>query len=137
MQFQFPINPDFNGTFDDAYDLRFSEVKRISTQEGMYLRRSDVILVRSKALPHLGDHYAVVTGHSVVKEHGLRPDMIIFPAMPNSPLLDMFDGPNENVIILKLNNEATLAFLNHHDLHLDPITSDVIFYNETSMAEYI
>lgn len=105
--------------FDEHYDLRYDQVKSLTTQEAMYARRSDVLLIRSKSLPSFGDHYVVITGHAVQKDHGVRPQMAMFPAMQNSPLLDMFDGPNQNAVILKLNNEATQEFLNFYSIHLD------------------
>jgi hypothetical protein len=111
--------PAAEPTFVDVYDLRYNEVTRMSTQEALYARRTDVMLVRSKSLPAIGDHYVVVTGHAVMKEHGMRPQTAVFPAMQNSPLLDAYDSPGENVVILKLNNEATQAFLNFYGIHLD------------------
>jgi hypothetical protein len=105
--------------FDDHYDLRYDQVKPVTTEEAMHLRRTDVLLVRSKSLPEMGDHYVVITGHAVQKDHGIRPQTAVFPAMANSPLLDMYDEPGSNVVLLKLNNEATQEFLNFYAIHLD------------------
>ncbi len=105
--------------FDDVYDLRFNEVIPITTEQAIHLHKTDVVLVRSRSLPDMGDHYIVVTGHAVQKDHGVRPQTAVFPAMPNSPLLDMYDTPGTNVVLLKLNNTATQAFLNHYGIHLD------------------
>ena len=103
--------------FDKAYNLQQSDVKRIATMEGMYLREMDVILVRSKLLPVLGDHYALVIGHNVEKEHGLRPQMAIFPALANHSILDAFDKPNDHVVILKLTESAKEAFLQYYEIN--------------------
>lgn len=105
--------------FDDHRDMTVSDVTELTTLQAMSLRLSDVILVRSKSLPHLGDHYAIITGHSVMKPHGLRPQMMVFPAMQNSPLLDVFDEPGKNVVILKLSNAATQDFMNFYGLRID------------------
>jgi len=105
--------------FDDHRDMTVSDVSEITTLQAMSLRLSDVILVRSKSLPHLGDHYAIITGHSIMKPHGLRPQMMVFPALQNSPLLDVFDEPGKNAIILKLSNSATQDFMNFYGLRID------------------
>lgn len=113
-------------TFDDVYDLRMNEVKHIGTQEAQYLRRGDVLLVRSKSVPDLGDHYIIVTGRPVQKEHGIRPQTVDFPAMQNSPLLDMYDTRGEHVVLLKLNTQATSAFYKHYNIHMDIACNVVI-----------
>jgi hypothetical protein len=112
--------------FDDVYDLSMSDVARITTEHAMHLQAMDVLLVRSRSVPTLGDHYVVIMGHSVVKDHGIRPQTAVFPAMPNSPLLDVFDGPNEKVILLRLNKQAQNDFLNHYMIHFEDNSMNIV-----------
>jgi len=105
--------------FDQIYDLKLSDVVPITTEQAMHLRPTDVVLVRSKSLPEIGDHFMLVTGHAVKKDHGIRPQTAVFPATQNSILLDVFDQQCRPVVLLKLNNEATQAFLDYYKIHLD------------------
>lgn len=96
--------------FDQFYDLTMNDIDQISTEEAMYLTKGEVVLVRSKSLPEEGDHFILITGHPIEKEHGIRPQTITFPATQNSILLDIFDKKGENVILLKLGLEAKQTF---------------------------
>ena len=61
-------------------------------------------------MPDKGDHFIVVVGPPVEKDHGIRPETIDFPAKQNSLLLDLYDGPGTNVILLKLTLDAKQEF---------------------------
>lgn len=74
-----------------------------------------VVLVRSEAVPFLGDHFFVVTGPLVKKPHGLRPQGISIAATPNdSVVLDQYK-PSNGAIILRLVNpsDVTVFFATH------------------------
>ncbi len=115
--------------FDDIYDLKVSDVKKISTLQGQYLLPGEVLLVRSTSLPELGDHYILVVGKPIKKDHGIRPETITYPAMQNSPLLDVFDNNSEKVILLKLNKEARNCFYLFNNIKTDA-EGKLLFKNE-------
>lgn len=83
--------------------LSENNVTQIDTKQAMYLQKGDTLLVRSKTVPELGDHFITVTGPVVQKPHGLRPQTITIPIPGNHhPLLDKYNYTN-GVIALKLN----------------------------------
>lgn len=105
--------------FDQFYDLTLNDIDQITTEEAMYLCVGSVIMVRSKSLPEEGDHFILITGKPVQKDHGFRPQTITFPAQQNSILLDIFDKPGMNVVLLKLGREATETFHRFNNITVD------------------
>lgn len=102
--------------FEDYYGLNENHFKPITAQEGLYLRDGEVALVRSTNVPEYGDHYIVITGRPVVKEHGLRPQDIAIGAGPNiGAVLDDIE-PRMGLTLLKLNPAATAAFHSFHGI---------------------
>ncbi len=103
--------------FEDVNILTLDDVERITTEQAMYLRRGDVVLVKSDNVPDFGEHFIVATGHNVVKEHGLRPQTCAFVVSCRNHLLDNFEKKN-GVILLKLKEQSKLKFLAFHNYTL-------------------
>ena len=101
--------------FDDFYDIS-AQVKRITAQEGMYLRPGDVVLVRSENVPEYQNHYIIVTGPPVEKEHGMRIQDIAIPA-PKETILRGYENIN-GLVLLKLLPDAATDFLRFHNYEL-------------------
>jgi hypothetical protein len=109
--------------FETFYDLKMDDMKRISSQDGFYLKKGDVCLVRSSNVPEYGDHFIVVTGHPILKPHGLRIQEITVESIAHG-LLDQYDDYS-GLVLLKLDNEAAQAFREFHDIEI--INNEVIF----------
>lgn len=93
-----------------------TEVERISARDGMYLKPGEVLLVRSSNVPEYGDHFVVVTGPPVMKEHGLRIQDVSIEASENdSKFLDQFEMET-GLILLKLLPATRDVFLDHHGI---------------------
>lgn len=111
---------------DNTYNvLHFSdvekniEVERITSQDGMYLQPGNVVLVRSTNVPEYGDHYIVVTGPPIVKQHGLRvQDVSIIASPKDSEFLDTFEVKT-GLILLKLKPESAKNFRDFHGIKLN------------------
>ena len=109
--------------FDNFHNVTREDVVRITAQEGMYLRKGDVVLVRSANVPEYGDHYIVVTGHPIMKEHGMRIQDVVLPAV-GSLLLD-YVPVDEKLVLLKLKPNMRDKFLAFHGIKLEK--DEVIF----------
>lgn len=108
--------------FDDVYNLTKADVKRISPQEGYYMRKGEVALARSINVPDYGDHYIIITGHPVMKEHGMRPQEVSIHA-PYSLLSEYPE--NEEFVLLQLSPAARDAFHDFHGIRM--INNEVVF----------
>ncbi|HEY9664529.1 MAG TPA: hypothetical protein V6C65_39305, partial [Allocoleopsis sp.] len=104
--------------FGDVYKLTAEDVTRIDSKQGMYSQIGDVILVRSQNVPEYGDHYIVITGHPIMKEHGLRPQDEAIYAPDGSALLDQFEMLH-GLTLLKLNKKAAAAFHEFHGITIE------------------
>jgi hypothetical protein len=109
--------------FDDSYPLEERDVTRINSVEGMYTIPGDVLLVRSSNVSDYGDHYIVITGKPMMKEHGLRPEEVSMYA-PNNRLLDKYEMQT-GLTLLKLNDEAKQIFHSFHGISI--INNAVVF----------
>lgn len=115
------FTPEF---FEDVHHLSHADVHPITAQQGMYLQKGEVVLVRSSNVPDLGDHYIVITGHPIVKEHGLRPQDIAIQAPHAGPVLDLYPGP---LTLLRFDGEAAKRF---HEFHcIQMVDGEVVFPN--------
>jgi len=110
--------------FNTSFGLASQDVTRITSRDGMYLRKGDVALVRSTNVPEYGDHYIVITGHPVMKPHGLRVQDRAFDAPDTSKLLDEFPLQT-GLTLLKLNSYATQAFHEFHGITI--VNGEVVF----------
>jgi hypothetical protein len=118
--------------FHEVFYMDKNDVTQITGDEGRLLRPGDVAMVRSANVPEYGDHYIVITGPPVLKEHGLRPQDIAIAATPKEDfpgnmmgwLLDNHE-PQMGVVLLKLQTKARSDFLEFHGIQVDGST--VIF----------
>lgn len=101
--------------FEDTYLIDETNTIRIDSMQAIYSKVGDVILVRSENVPEYGDHFIYITGHPIVKKHGLRPQDIAFDAPHITMLLDRYEMQT-GLVLLKLNKEATEAFIKFHNL---------------------
>lgn len=100
-------------------------LKQLKAQEGIeQLRIGDVALVRSENVPDYGDHYIVITGNPVMKEHGLRPQDVAIHAPYAARILNQFD-PIMGLILLKLDDAAKKAFYEFHGITVE--NGEIIF----------
>lgn len=103
---------------EEFNNLSKEDVRQITAHEGLYMQIGDVALVRSTNVPEYGDHFIVITGHPVVKEHGLRPqDIEIQASAEMSKLLDCFEQ-KMGLTLLKLSSEAATEFKQFHNIKL-------------------
>lgn len=118
--------------FDHKFHMKMDDVKQISAHDGMYLRKGDVVLVRSASVPEYGDHYIVITGPSIMKEHGMRPQERAIYAPDGSCLLDLFE-PVNGLTLLKLGEKAKAAFHEFHDINIKD--GEVVFPDATKLLD--
>jgi hypothetical protein len=106
-----------NGFKAEYFDERLTpeDVKQIDSKQGMYLPVGEVLLVRSTNVPEYGDHYIVITGAPVLKEHGLRPQDTAIAAPEAGDLLNAFPMKT-GVTLLQLKPQARDLFLNFHGI---------------------
>lgn len=99
--------------------LNLGEASLKTATEAQAMPIGEVALVRSASLPNFGPHYIVVTGHPVVKEHGMRPQTLTIPTSPeNSQVLNQF--PKERpLVLLQLDKTAKEEFYNFYGLELN------------------
>jgi hypothetical protein len=112
--------------FEDVYGLNERDLERSDSLKAMYSQVGDVYLVRSQNVPEYGDHYIVITGHPVVKQHGLRPQDRALTAPHTTELLDSLE-PRNGLTIMKLKAEAKEAFYEFHGI--DVLGKTIIFPN--------
>lgn len=120
--------------FEDLYQLNELDVIRISSKEGMYLQKGDVVLVRSTNVPEYGDHFIVVTGAPEVKEHGLRPKDTAIEAPNTKNFLDSYEMQT-GLILLKLRPTVQKDFLDFHAIKKDE-HGEIIFPNPNEHIFY-
>lgn len=104
--------------------LEREDVKQIDSKAGLYLRKGEVVLVRSTNVPEYGDHFIVITGHPVVKEHGLRPQDVALEAPNMGEFLDSFELKG-GLTLLQLNPAKRDQFLRFHGIEID--NGEVVF----------
>lgn len=110
--------------FEDVYHIGPSDVVPISGKEAMYLTKGSVALVRSANVPDYGDHYIVITGHPVMKPHGLRPQDVAIQA-PHADVLDLYGETFNGLTILKLDYNTTKRFHEFHGITMH--NGEVVF----------
>jgi len=109
--------------FEASYNLD-KKVTRLTAQEGLHQPIGTVILVRSSNVPEYGDHFIIITGSSIMKEHGLRPQDKAIQTSSTFTALNKYK-PEMGLVLLKLNEEAKQAFLEFHDIKVE---NDVITF---------
>lgn len=116
--------------FEDVKHLTPTDLIPITSQEAMYLRKGEVVLVRSTNVPELGDHYIVITGHPIVKPHGLRPQEIAIQAPHAGQLLDFYGDKydRKGLTLLQLKPEAAKTFREFHQIEIKD--GEVVFPTE-------
>lgn len=98
----------------DLLFLTTNDVVKIDTKQAMYLQKGDVALVRSTNVAEYRDHFMLVTGPIVKKEHGMRPKVDVYRAEDgDSMLLDIIATGHEMAVILKLKDPAKMKFMEY------------------------
>lgn len=104
------------------------EVTRIDSKQGLYSQVGDVILVRSINVPEYGDHFIIITGHPVMKEHGFRPqERAILAGVEQQHLLNKYPLKT-GLTLLKLDIDVRNEFLEFHGINVEGKT--VTFPND-------
>lgn len=102
-------------TLEQWEDFTINDVERINSFQGLNLPIGSVVLVRSSNVPEYGDHFIIVTGRPIVKEHGIRPqDMSIMASSSDSTILDAFPMIM-GLTLLKLSEEKAQSFHRFHN----------------------
>lgn len=104
--------------FEDEVILYPGNLTRITAREGMFARPGDVLLVRSNNVPDYGDHFIAITGHPVMKEHGLRPQDHSIQASPNITFNPFDNYPGEQFVLLKLSDKTAKQFIDFHQIQI-------------------
>lgn len=99
--------------FEDYYYLGTDDVEQVTAEQAMNSFNGSVILVRSSNVPEYGDHYIVITGRPVVKEHGIRPQETAISAPNAGILLSKFEE-HQGLVLLKLTPSVQKHF---HEFH--------------------
>jgi hypothetical protein len=119
---------------DNGYTVQYFESKinplpedftQLNAQQGLeQLHIGDVALVRSENVPEYGNHWIVITGKPVLKEHGLRPQdfAIHAPTWTAKTILDCFE-PIMGLTLLKLNDQWKERF---HKFHQITVTNEYV-----------
>lgn len=94
--------------------LSIDDVTASSPDEAMQSKVGEVYLVRSNNTPERGDHFILISGGLVQKQHGIRPETQEFPAPTQSPLKGM--SCKDSPVILKLNDYARQQFYTHYKI---------------------
>lgn len=127
--------------FEDVHSLQIAHMTEITALQGMYMPIGSVILVRSINVPDYGDHFIVITGKPVVKEHGLRPQDHVIQAPNAARILNPYTTPSayagnptyesvwsqiqtpgligRDLVLLLLNEAQTKNFYQFHDITLE------------------
>ena len=79
------------------------------------LKVGDVALVRSENVNDLGDHYIIITGGLVQKDHGIRAEEVSIHAPETKDFLDTI-YPINGLTLLKLEPVMACLFLDFHDI---------------------
>lgn len=99
--------------------MTIDDVEHIDALKGLYLQKGDVALVRSTNVPEYGDHFIIITGHPVMKEHGFRPQEFSIMASANdTALLNQFPMKT-GLTLLKLNKKVAEDFLAFHNITVE------------------
>lgn len=102
--------------FSDENPITVNDVTQITSQDGMYLQPGEIVLVRSTNVPEYADHFIVILGPPVQKEHGLRvQDWAIMASEQDTQLLDSVPM-KMGLTLLKLTPEMRDKFLSFHDI---------------------
>jgi len=126
---------------DNSFEVEYFEdrhvfdVDLISAQEGLALKKGEVVLVRSANVSEYGDHFIVITGHPVMKPHGLRPQDRAFIAPHAKRFIDMYEeNPRrpKGLTLLKLNDEGRRAFHEFHGITM--VNGEVVFPEPTALT---
>lgn len=105
--------------FKDTRLMEEENLTQLSAQQGIVqLRTGDVALVRSSNVSEYGDHFIVITGSPVIKEHGLRPLDVAIATPCLSGVLNKYQ-PIQGLTLLKLNDTLRDAFLAFHNITVD------------------
>lgn len=104
--------------FEDANILTTDSVIQLFGNWFLKLDLGTVLLVRSGNVPDLGDHFIVVTGEPIMKEHGLRPQTLTIKAPNCSSIIDAFTPENGSVVLM-LKPYTQKLFLNYYDIRLE------------------
>lgn len=107
--------------------LNPDEFTQITAQQGLELKIGDVALVRSENVAEYGDHYIIITGRPVLKEHGLRPTDVAIHAPNWIPhgILNQFD-PIMGLTLLKMSEAAKAEF---HKFHGITVANGIVTFN--------
>lgn len=112
---------------DNAFEVQYYEqygqttltpasLTQLNAQQGLeQLRIGDVALVRSQNVPDYGDHFIVITGKPILKEHGLRPQDVAIHAPLAGTILDQYE-PIMGLTLLKLDDVARDNFHRFHGI---------------------
>lgn len=92
-------------------------ITQITSEQFISLPIGSVVLVRSRNVPDLGDHYAVISGGLIEKPYGLRPETLVISAPNMSAFLSMYKSIN-GVKLLLLNEKARECFYNRYYLKI-------------------
>lgn len=107
--------------FEDLLIPSAFDYTQLNAQQGLeQLRIGDVALVRSENVPEYGDHFIVITGRPILKEHGLRPQDIAIhsPSEYARKTLDYFT-PIMGLTLLKMSDELATEFREFHGIDLE------------------
>lgn len=113
--------------FDQVFDPFYFDqhLKQLNAQQGIeQLKIGDVALVRSANVPDYGDHFIVITGKPIMKEHGLRPQDVAIHA-PYAARKLKYYNPIMGLTLLKLDDWYKNQF---HDFHGITIDGDKIIF---------
>lgn len=121
-------------TFEQDCVITPADVVQIGMEQLKMLQPGHVALIRSLSVPELGDHFIVITGGLVQKEHGIRPQTLTIGAPSAKDLLDLYQ-PENGVVILALYAPVKRKFLSWHGIMV--LGQEVIFGKELISKEVL
>jgi hypothetical protein len=103
--------------FEDFFPFAATTAKRIDSQEAYRLPKGEVVMVRSENVKEYGDHYIIITGHPIRKEHGVRPQDVAIAAKEK---LFFGDEKMQNgLLLMQLSPAMREAFYDFHGIQFD------------------
>lgn len=107
----------FEVEYFEQYERMYqTDFTQLTAQQGIeQLRLGDVALVRSQNVPEYGDHWIVITGKPILKEHGYRPQDVAIHAPGASFILDKAE-PIMGLTLLKASPALKEAFHRFHGI---------------------
>ena len=105
--------------FGEIFTVSATQLEQVGKDEAVNCPVGTVFLIRSKNVEAYGDHWMVIAGPKILKDHGLRPMDWSIHAPEMSSMLDDYKPSEMGLIALRLKHAAAEEFLQFHGLRAE------------------